>query len=121
MHFEALVVGAAADTLDDGEAATIAYALEIGATPIIDERKAHRICNERFPSFALASTVDLLAHASIEAELGREALTDAVLQALLNARMRVLPHRIKWVVDLIGHSRACECPSLPRVVSRREV
>jgi predicted nucleic acid-binding protein len=113
-HFETLVVGLACDTLDDGEAATIAYALELGATPIIDERKAHRICGERFPYLPLASTVDLLAHSSIAVALGRETLMDAVLQALLRARMRVLPHRINWVVELIGASFARECPSLPR-------
>src|SRR5262245_27174178 len=32
--FESLVVGPAADTLDDGEAATIAYALATGTVPL---------------------------------------------------------------------------------------
>src|SRR5439155_26665314 len=49
-HFESLVVGSAAMTLDDGEAATIAYAVEHGAVAIIDERKANRICSESFPA-----------------------------------------------------------------------
>ena len=47
-YFTALVSGSAAQTLDDGEAATIAYALECSATALIDERKANRICAERF-------------------------------------------------------------------------
>ena len=40
----------AAQTLDDGEAATIAHALETKplAIPLIDERKANRICAHRF-------------------------------------------------------------------------
>jgi predicted nucleic acid-binding protein len=42
-HYEGFVTGPAADTLDDGEAATIAYALEAGGVPIIDEEKATRI------------------------------------------------------------------------------
>ena len=46
--FKKLVAGPASQTLDDGEAATIAYALENGATPLIDERKAHRICEKQF-------------------------------------------------------------------------
>lgn len=117
-HFETLVIGAASDTLDDGEAATIAYALDTGATPIIDERKAYRICSERHPSLTLASTVDLLAHPGIAVALGREGLGDALLQALLGARMRVLPHLIEWVVELIGEDAASQCPSLPRRTRR---
>ena len=38
--FESLVIGPAVDTLDDGEAATIAYARATGTVALIDERKA---------------------------------------------------------------------------------
>jgi predicted nucleic acid-binding protein len=113
-HFEGLIAGAAVNTLDDGEAATIAYALEASAIPLIDERKAHRICSEMFPELRLASTVDLLAHPSVEEALGRDHLAEAIFQALQWARMRVLPHRIDWVVNLIGPGRAAGCASLPR-------
>ena len=47
--FEGLVIGPAIMTLDDGEAATIAYAVSRKAVALIDERKANRICAERFP------------------------------------------------------------------------
>jgi predicted nucleic acid-binding protein len=67
-HFEQLVVGTAVKTLDDGEAATIAYAAALGGIPIIDERKATRICGERFPALALACTVGVLAHPEIQRE-----------------------------------------------------
>jgi predicted nucleic acid-binding protein len=46
-HFERLVLGNTADTLDDGEAATIACAIEMRAVAVIDERKAKRICRAR--------------------------------------------------------------------------
>ena len=52
-HFEDLVSGPAKDTLDDGEAATIAIALELNATPLIDERKATRICDVKFPELVV--------------------------------------------------------------------
>src|SRR5689334_21050185 len=52
-HFERLVAGRTIDTLDDGEAATIACALAIGGIPIIDERKANRICRERYPTLCV--------------------------------------------------------------------
>ncbi len=64
-HFSDLVTGPAAQTLDDGEAATIAYALEHGAVALIDERKANRICTERFPALVTGSTVDLLAQGNV--------------------------------------------------------
>ncbi len=114
--FEELVVGRAVETLDDGEAATIAYAAEHGGIAIIDERKAIRICGQRFASLRLGSTVDLFAHPKVLTGLGRERLSQAVLNSLQNARMRVLPHHIRWVVDLIGQEQATKCASLPRSV-----
>ena len=115
-HFSDLVTGPAAQTLDDGEAATIAYALEHGAVVLIDERKANRICTERFPALVTGSTVDLLAQGNVQAALGHDRLAEAVFHALRHGRMRVLPHHVPWVVDLIGQTRAARCPSLPRSV-----
>jgi predicted nucleic acid-binding protein len=114
--FEGLVIGRATETLDDGEAATIAYAVEHLALALIDERKANRICAERFPELSIASTVDLLGHPKLEETLGRQALADAVFNALQYARMRVSFHKAGWVVDLIGRERAAICSSLPNSV-----
>jgi hypothetical protein len=51
---------------------------------------------------------------AVEAALGRDALADAVFQALQTARMRVLTDYVAWVVALIGIDRALQCPSLPQ-------
>ena len=117
-HFFNLVSGLAAQTLDDGEAATIAHALETEppAIPLIDERKANRICAHRFAALVTGSTVDLLAQDDVQAALGSARLADAVFDALLGGRMRVLPHHLDWVVNLIGPERAKQCESLPRSV-----
>jgi predicted nucleic acid-binding protein len=112
-HFESLVAGRTIDTLDDGEAATIACAVAIKGVPIIDERKANRICMERYPGLLVGCTVDILAHEALSAALGATKLSEAVLNALRRARMRVLPHCLPWVVDLIGSTNAGLCPSLP--------
>ncbi len=114
LHFSDLVTGPAAQTLDDGEAATIAGALEHGAIALIDERKANRICAERFAALLTGSTVDLLAQDNVQAALGHDRLAEAVFHALRYGRMRVLPHHVRWVVNLIGQERAAQCPSLPR-------
>lgn len=111
--FADLTIGPAAETLDDSEAATIAYAAEHGIRPAIDEPKALRLCARNFPRLAPMTSVDLLMHPAISAALGQDDLARAVLQALLVARMRVPAGQIGVVVELIGHERAAQCPSLP--------
>jgi len=118
IHFERLVVGAAAMTLDDGEAATIAYAYSHRAVAIIDERKASRLCAEMFPSLRIGSTVDILAHPSVEQRMGKRMLAEAVFNALQIGRMRVFPRNVEWVVKLIGQERAAGCVSLPNSVRK---
>jgi predicted nucleic acid-binding protein len=112
-HFERLVLGNSADTLDDGEAATIAWAVEKRAIAVIDERKAKRICQVRYPKLPVVSTVEVLQLDAIAKALQREGLANAVYNALMIGRMRVWPDQINWVVGLIGDARAAECLSLP--------
>lgn len=115
-YLEQLVVGAAQMTLDDGEAATIAYAAATNGIALIDEKKANRICGERFPALRLASTVDIFMHPDVQNELGKDALADTVFNALCQGRMRVLPQHVEWVIGLIGADRARMCTSLPRQI-----
>lgn len=112
--FGRLVIGPAIETLDDGEAATIAYASEHGGIPLLDERKANRICGQRFANLRPASTIDVLAHGSVQEALGRQELGNAVFKALRQARMRVLSHHGDWITSLIGPARTSLCESLPR-------
>ncbi len=114
LHFEQLVVGPAISTLDDGEAATIAHALRRGGIPVIDERKAIRLCGERFPELRMACAMDIFAHPNVQTALGNDRLADAVFNALVNGRMRVFLQHVDWVVKLIGIERARLCASLPR-------
>lgn len=114
--YESLVEGSTLRTLDDGEAATIGYAHQMGGIAMIDERKARTICATDFPHLALASTVDLLTHELVERAVGRRGQTEAIVNALRGARMRVPPHQIDIVVSLIGNEAAAACHSLPRSV-----
>ena len=120
-HFESLVVGPAVATLDDGEAATIAYALSTGAQVAIDERKASAICSQRFPELVVSSTVDLLAEAAVVEALGRDELSAAVFRALLHGRMQVSSRNLSWVIDLIGQDKASTCASLSRSALQRSL
>ena len=113
-HFGDLVIGRAAETLDDGEAATIAGALEREAVALIDDRKAIRICGDRFPHLPTACTVDVLAQRDVQAACGRDGLAEAIFGALYRGRMRVPEHYGPWVVEVIGRERAARCRSLPK-------
>ena len=114
--FEQLVIGPAGATLDDGESATVAYAVKNKAIAIIDERKAHRICKERFPSLKVGCTMDIFTHPDVQKSLGKERLSTAVTNALRTARMRVLPDHMNLVTDLIGKKNVGLCQSLPRAI-----
>jgi predicted nucleic acid-binding protein len=115
-HFEELVIGPATDTLDDGEAATIAIAIEQQGIALIDERKAHRICSERYPDLRIGCTVDIFAHPEVLRALGEQKLALSVFNALTNARMNVLLHHADWVVQLVRPDNAAHCHSLPKSV-----
>jgi predicted nucleic acid-binding protein len=111
--FEQLVVGPASETLDDGEAATIAYAVEHSLSIVVDDTKARRICREKYSRVQIRSSVELFRHSAIHRALGQDRLASAVLNALQIGRMRVLPEHIPWVVGLIGDKNASTCRSIP--------
>ena len=117
--FAGLVIGPPSDTLDDGEASTLAYAAECNLRPAIDERRALRICQQRFPALQPVSTIELLLDPIVFDAFGAELLAEAVFQALTEARMRVPPVWLQRVVALIGIDRAVLCPSLPAAARRR--
>lgn len=102
LHYETLVIGPAVTTLDDGEAATIACALEAGAIAVIDEPKAVDLCAEQFPGLTTASTVDLLRQGAVEGALGNDGVRQAALSALKIARMRVPDRHKEWALTLSG-------------------
>jgi predicted nucleic acid-binding protein len=116
--YESLIDGSMLRTLDDGEAATIAHAQEIGGVALIDERKARTLCTACFPHLQIASTVELLMHDAVVGAVGAEGQVDALMNALINARMRVPAEHIGKLTAIIGAERAAYCSSLPKL--RRE-
>lgn len=111
--YRSLIEGPASETLDDGEAATIAQAHAMGAVALIDEKKASRICSSRFPNLCVASTAELLLDERISRALGA-CHADAVLLALTLARMNVPPEHLDAIRRLIGEDNASRCRSLPQ-------
>ncbi len=102
------------ENLDDGEAATIAVAMESGAMPVLDEKRARRIFRSRYPGLPLASTAELFRRANDSGRISRNDSRMALFDALRIARMQVAPDMAEWVVNVIGVENAKQCPSLPR-------
>jgi len=117
--FFGLVSGSTSESLGDGEAATLAFAYGTGCSAVIDEKKATRLSASRFASLRLATTIDILGHASVRSALGHAALAEATFQALRMARMQVREHQFDWVVKLIGERNVAACTSLKRLATHR--
>jgi predicted nucleic acid-binding protein len=116
--YEQLVAGSNTQTLDDGEAATIACAWTMSAVALLDERKARKLCASMFPSLSLLSSAELLMHQSILDRFGTERQAELVFNALKVGRMRVLPEHVEKIIGIIGEDRAAECSSLPKGVRK---
>lgn len=112
----ALVSGSATSSLGDGEAATIASAFAMRAWAGIDERKARRICSDRYKEVRVASTVDILAHPDVVGSLSDDEFSSALLAALEVANMQVQKQHMEWVVGRIDPDKIATCLSLPRAV-----
>lgn len=110
--YEALIDGTYGETLDDGEAATIAISVQRGGVAVLDERKARRMCGQHFPNVVQGCTAQWLLGA---VALGRAAHAEAMINALRKGRTRVPPEFLDAVVTLIGAEAAAVCPSLPRL------
>ena len=103
------------DDLGDGEAATIAQAFDIGAVPVIDERKATRISLSLRPKHPVLHTIDILACSAVADGFSRQEIGDLIYAARRHVRMRVPVSCRDWVCDAIGTERVKDCPSLGSV------
>jgi predicted nucleic acid-binding protein len=117
--FRELTDGDLTAGLDDGEAATIAYAVSHEATvPVIDEKKANSVFGRRWHSRMIVDTITLLGQSSVSNAFTEERYSAAIHSALLHARMRVPTAARAWVAALIGDARSAQCPSLGRPALR---
>lgn len=115
--YEELVMGA--NSLGDGEAATIAMAAARSSIAVVDERRGRNRAGRLIPSEDMAWSIDLILHPVVARVLGRKAQTEAVYLALRNGRMRVHEDHCDQVVGMIGVDRALNCTSLPGFRYRR--
>lgn len=117
--WESLISGPVSDTLDDGEAATLALTVEHGGIALIDEQKALRIAAARFPQIEVVTTTELFLHPSTVEIIGSQRHVQAIYHALVGAKMNVPSHLMHSVAILIGPERLRDCRSIPRKVRER--
>lgn len=114
LTFLNLTIGDTASTLDDGEAATIAYANDCNGSAVIDEKKARRICSQHFQTLPIFCTFDIFLHPNLKNALDQEALRNAILNALRDARMSIPPNYADQIRKFIGEENLSSYSSLPR-------
>ena len=113
-HFGLLVSGSAITSLDDGEAATLAYCAVHKNVPIIDEKKANKVCAGLYKELKPISSVALFKLASQHQNMNHPILSKAIYNALTNGRMFVMHQHLEWVVNAIGSDKATSCNSLSK-------
>lgn len=107
------------DRLDDGEAATIACALQLGGVAALDERKGRRVARERFRDLVLISTAGLFRTLVESGSMPEEQVRMLIVAALQKARMSVPSEDVDWVIGQVGVEVAEQCPSIRRSAIRR--
>lgn len=104
--------------LDDGEAATLALALDRNAIPVIDEKRARRIYTSNYPGAKMLSTADLFYELSQRGALQEEVLRTALFHAIRVARMNIPPETVDWAIATIGPENAELCSSIPKFLRK---
>ncbi len=89
--YVSLVSGLPTDTLDDGESAAIAVAVDGFGSVVLDDKKARRIFSTRFKLASPGSSLTLLLAAATRANWSLDELRAAVTAARTVSRMAVIP------------------------------
>lgn len=101
------------DSLDDGEAASIAIAINRKFFPVIDEKKGRSRASTLMEMQEPCWSLDLLRHPLVQSQLGNEVTFEALYRALRDGRMRIPEEAVDDVIAVIGTERAVHCKSLP--------
>lgn len=102
--------------LGDGEASVIAYAvMHNQCTAVIDEKKARRICQERFHLAPPFCTVDLFQEYFFRVKPDLPEFRPLLFNAVKIGRMRILTEADEnWVKEMLGYELIQQCPSLKK-------
>ncbi len=113
-QFGQMVSGRAKTSLDDGEAATLAYCAIHNTVPVIDERKANNFCKENYQYLKPISSAAMFRIAEKPMLKQKLSISEAVFNALTMGRMFVMPHHLDWIVKIIGPEKAVNYNSISK-------
>jgi len=102
--------------LGDGEASVIAYTVTQGpGAVVIDEKKARRICQERFQLAPIFCTIDLFQEYLFRTRPNQQEFRQLLFNAVKIGRMRILTEAQEiWVKEILGTDLIQQCHSLKR-------
>jgi hypothetical protein len=102
--------------LGDGEASVIAYTVtQNHCAVVIDEKKARRICEEKFKLSPIFCTVDLFQHYFFRVKPNEQEFRQLLFNAIKIGRMRILKEKHEiWVKEVLGADLIQQCPSLKK-------
>jgi predicted nucleic acid-binding protein len=102
--------------LGDGEASVIAYTVtQNQCAVVIDERKARRICQERFQLAPMFCTIDLFQEYLFRTRPNQQEFRQLLFNAVKIGRMRILTEEHEtWVKEILGADLIQQCHSLKR-------
>ncbi|MGF6610208.1 hypothetical protein OKW45_005130 [Paraburkholderia sp. WSM4175] len=95
-----LLSGPSTDTLDDGESAAIAMAVDGLGSVVLDDKKARRILAARFPGLTSGTSLSLMVEAAHRAAWTAQKLCDVVTMARNVSRMAVVLHERALFAEL---------------------
>jgi len=102
--------------LGDGEASVIAYTVtQSQYAVVIDEKKARRICEERFKLSPIFCTIDLFQDYFFTMNPNEQEFRQLLFNAVKIGRMRILKEKHEiWVKEVLGADLIQQCPSLKK-------
>lgn len=101
-----LVSGAPTESLDDGESAAIAIAVDGFGSVVLDDKKARRILSNRFTESTRGSSLSLFLAAATRANWSMQELRAAITAAREVARMAIVPEERILYAELFAATAA---------------
>lgn len=96
-----LISGPSTQTLDDGESAAIAMSVTGVGSVVLDDKKARRICSERFSHVSIASSLHLFVEAASRGNWGDQQLVHVVQRARDVSKMSIIPTERAWLASVM--------------------
>lgn len=101
-----LVAAAPDQALGRGESAALAYAAQVGGIVVLDDQKARRIGQARFPACEQVTSAWLFKRAADGLGLNDKQIGELLVLARTKARMHVLARDEAWVNRCISRANA---------------